>query len=383
VKILVQWSKSSAEDWEELDSSEWGSTPRRGVPVGGETVDRKRGWIHALCIQGVVFEGWDHYAVLPRDPSYVDVYVWNDDVQDWSEDSFRGEVWGFRELCPDPHLGGAINTRQVRTCYAASPVEGEVPFDHFPKISRRATRHGIWLPDELAEESQGVRSLHGWREWTEGVDSKYVDANGRVKDQRAMGLYSVPDGTKTYYHSSIQRSTSVHNSVPTAEMNALNRSIDTPTEESSDVSGGSEDEAFVATTEGGEPGFAQWPTGTYRYQLDVTSVHASIVYGLRPLGTALGHFSRVDSALSTDLETHQQQEAAFFGAGLRLATTGNVSWSPGSVDDRFEILIAMQSLGGHGKQLMTLQLGELDDFADGPWSSSVVIQNPAFFGANF
>ncbi len=39
MKILVQWSEEQAKDWQEVDSSEWVSLPKREAPKGEEKLD--------------------------------------------------------------------------------------------------------------------------------------------------------------------------------------------------------------------------------------------------------------------------------------------------------------------------------------------------------
>lgn len=91
--------------------------PTQGNPTGWKQVDSS-GWAglssficHALCVQGVVIDGFDHYSVEPVEAGIVKVIVWNDDEDDWPV----GQRWA-REICfrhlapdPDPRFGGAFN----------------------------------------------------------------------------------------------------------------------------------------------------------------------------------------------------------------------------------------------------------------------------------
>ena len=83
-----------------------------------------------------------------------------------------------------------------------------------------------------------------------------------------------------------------------------------------------------------------------------------------------GHFARVNAAIDTEIDTHQQQEASFSLSGLKLATTGNVSWISSAQDDRFEVTVAAFRAFGHGNGQMELEVGETDDFTDGPWPAA-------------
>ena len=87
-----------------------------------------------------------------------------------------------------------------------------------------------------------------------------------------------------------------------------------------------------------------------------------MLYGLTI--TSGGHFARVSSGLASELEIKNQVEPRFSGTGLKLATTGSVSWTAGAAGDRFECLVGgLDSFGG----TFTLDLNTSDSFADGPW----------------
>jgi hypothetical protein len=265
-------------------------------------------------------------------------------------------------------MGGAINTRQSQRVYAEDPnfedlVEAWSDFEE----PNSHVRHGVWVDDP--DSYNAKQTDHGWRSWTEGLDPSELDADGNVKIQRLgnrKGRYKYPDGTKTYYHSTTTLSTGLH----TADFENELRTATAPpaSQQSSNIVGGTDRIIWASTTSSGEPDSAAWPTGTYRAQLDVTSV---------------GHFARVNAALSTELETKAQAEGAFSGTGLKLATTGSVSWSSGTSTDRFEITIVAASGASHGNQKITLELNETDDFVDGPWVVDAVQGNVIFFGMNF
>ena len=143
--------------------------------------------------------------------------------------------------------------------------------------------------------------------------------------------------------------------------------------------------AWVAATPVGEPNSAAWPTtGTYRYQIDCIAAGVDLTFGLLTQATYTGGFVRINSALDTELQLFAQSQSAFSGSGLHLATVTDPAWSAGAASDRFAIKIAGVRVIGHGNQIMTLQLGEVDDYADGPWpEGGVVAENATFFGSNF
>lgn len=289
-------------------------------------------------------------------------------------------------LAQDALFGGAVNTRQTQTVFtdrmdlglhssqlqpwAKGAIEMPPP---------EAFRYGIMLPDAHYEAHVAQQTLRTWREWTDGVSADLL-SGGKVRPGRRLGMYNVPKGTRTYYLNNIPLATGTHAADFELELGLLPAGVAQVTAGVS-TSGGL---IFAGTTPSGEPDSAAWPTGNYRFQIDCLSVNIDLTYGLLTQGTNFGHFARVNSALLLDLEVKQQQEAAFSLSGLKLATTGSVSWLAGSATDRFEILIAAIRVSGHGNANITLELGEADDFADGPWTAaSPSTANAPFFGASF
>jgi hypothetical protein len=167
----------------------------------------------------------------------------------------------------------------------------------------------------------------------------------------------------TYYQRSTNLATDVH--VATGHENELNTTTAASANEGRSVAAGASEITHVWTTGSGVPGITQWGSGTYRAQFNVAGAGANSSYGLRTVGSANGHFARVDSGLTSDLETAQQSEAAFTGTGLKLVTT---SWTPsaGSTTDCFEIALAAENTGTMG-QTINLTMNTTDSFADGPF----------------
>lgn len=114
------------------------------------------------------------------------------------------------------------------------------------------------------------------------------------------------------------------------------------------------------------------------------SAGVDLTFGLLTQGTSLGRFARINSAGDTNLQTFVQSQAAFFSSGLHIATIVNPAWTSGSSADRFGFTVAAVRVTGHGTQTMTLQVGESDDFTDGPWPAFVPpLRNATFFGSHF
>jgi hypothetical protein len=386
MKLLLQWSLASPQGWVEVDSAQWASLPKKPLPVGGEVIDDTPGWIHQVNVQGVCLTA-DHYAVEEIAAGEIRVTAWNEDEADYPEGWKYAHVWTFRNLAPDPNFGGAINTRQTHLIYAQPLMQarldaigqtGSLPWADFVAPAADQTKHGVWVENALNLQHDGLRDCCGWYEWTEGVDPKYLDADGCICDQRSIGLYNKPKGTKTYYGSNTALATGVHAVSGGANEYELSPSTGVAANVISANLGGNDSAlVFAFTTPSTQPADAAWPTGTYRCQLDVISIGTDISYGLRTAGTALGHFARVNAALLLDLETKAMVEALFTGTGLKLATTGSVSWLGGATTDRYECLVAATRPASHGNQNITLEVNEADDFADGPWVPPLIVKSVA------
>jgi len=332
---------------------------------------------HALCIQGVTFDGADHYAIRNLPSGGVKVFVWHDDPDDWPPGQRWARVSTIPLLGVDPAMGGAINTRATdviyaeagirptfAAAYAGNPKVEVVPWTRFTPPQAKV-QHGVWVPDAQHADLQAARRVVGWREWTEGLDPRELDARGCVKQQCVNVHYLPPDGTRTYYNDSTAGPI-----IHAADFN--NEAVLSPTGSTNQTAAHNQNgnTHCTAVTEAGEPDSAAWPTtGVYRYQIDVTAIGADLEYGMLNLGSGIGHFSRAASDGLSDLETFAQDQAAFTGSGLNIGSVTNPAWTAGSVNDRFSISLACDRVAGHGNQNMTVQVGELDDFMDGPWAA--------------
>jgi hypothetical protein len=384
MRILYQPTQDSPSDWQQTDEALWAG-------LNSFTC-------HAVCVQGVTFDGADHYSVEPVSPGVVRIIVWYDDPGDWPAGQRWAREWTFSHLSadPDPRYGGAIRPQHQQVIYAEDGIRPilKAAYGSDPTIkfkpwaafdpNRPNPMHGAWVSDAQHADQQAAQSTQGWRTWTEGVDPSDLDSNGHIKDQRSQGRYEVPKGTRTYYHNT---TTSPDGPIGGPDFNnVLGLS---PAGAGNQVSGGvnqSGRDCWEATTPAGEPASAAWPTtGDYRYQIDCVAAGADLTYGLLTQGTQTGAFFRNNAANTSHLQTLQQDQPAFSGSGLNIASMTNPAWTAGSASDRFGIEVAAVRVVGHGTQTMTLQLGEADDFADGPWPSapSAPTQNATFFGTAF
>ena len=384
MRILYQWTRANPRDWQEIDSSLWADLPKSPEPTGGETLtdDEGEAWIFRINVQGLEFTA-DHYAVEHIDETSCRVTIWNDDPEDYPEGERFARIWTFRNLAPDDRFGGAINTNQTQEIFADEDVGARIalapgityrPYTEFVLPPEGTIRHGIWVDAAANVAHDSARSPHNWHEWTEGLDPSELDANGHLLSQRGQGRYSKNTGTKTFIARSTPLSGQTAHTLDQGSHDftfARFLTSAASAQQQGGISGNESLQAFTVHTAANEPNDAAWPTGNYRFQLDITDVGADVTYGLLDQGSALGHFARVNSGLTADLETKQQAESAFSGTGLQLATTGSVSWTSGSASDRFGILISAARPASHGNQNLGITLNEDDDFADGPWPSEL------------
>lgn len=378
MRVLYQPTQDTPGDWQEVDSRDWKNLPSMNA--------------HALCVQGLVFEGADKYAVRNLPSGGIKVFVWHDDPDDWPAGQRWARVVTVPLLGADPDLGGAINVLATHVIYAEGGIRPafDAAYATNPKVTVRdwsdfvppqaRTLEGAWVTDEAHMAHCMCRTPRGWREWTDGLAPELVDEHGCVIQQRVNVNHLPPDGTRTYYVDPTAGPI-----LETADFN--DSALLSPTGSTNQSSGVNQAGSTVLTavTPAGEPDSAAWPTtGVYRYQIDIISAGADLTYGLLSQGGNPGYFGRVNAAGTTALQTIAQDQAAFVGAGLNIASITNPAWTAGADTDRFGIALASVRIAGHGGQTLTMQTGELDDFTDGPWPAAVVAtENAAFFGMNF
>ena len=381
MKFLFQPTLATPGAWEEYDSGDWRGLAKKPLPTGREAIDDVRGWCHGINVQGVEFQG-DHYHV-EEIRGGLRVTVIHDDPID-SPAGFRfARVWDFLLLAEDPAFGNAFNTRQSQVVYHEASVDvGQgtpkknttfLPWVDFVPPPDVALMHGKQTTSALDQAHRDRRGLRGWREFTEGVPSDQI-VNGRVRDQKRQQRFKPNTGTRVYQASDTALVNGIH--VVVNEFAAL-LTVAAPGVPVTVLGAGLDTLSFVWVTPANEPSSAAWPGGTYRMQVDIFQLGADTSCGFLTLGGSAGHFARVNAAITSDLETKVQVEAAFTGTGLNLATTGVVAWAAGTVTDRFECLLAQQHSGGHGNQNLVIEVNELDDFIDGPWPGIIATPTPA------
>jgi len=378
IKVMVQWAEETPQDWVEVDSSQWENLAKKSKPVRGEAVDNTDGWINAISVLGITFSShFENFAIEELSDGGVKLLAWHSGVEHAGD--LHAIVWTILPLAPDENLGGAMNTRQSRVVYAEGDTytgfESLLPLDKtelrnwslFREPAEEMIRYGFDVGQTSFDKHESMRSTVGWRDFSR-LPAEELDENGRVKIQRDLGRWNKAEGTITYIARSAARANGIH-AVP--QENALELTTTSVSSESVNPAGVNFD-IFIFSTPSNEPNSDDWPSGNYRYQIDVTAAGGGQTYGLLDFGSVNGHFARVNSGLTSDLETFQQAESAFSGTGLKLATTGTVDPSSGSAGDRWELLLSGND-PCEDEATFTLQLNESDDFADGPWTVAAAV----------
>jgi len=380
VIVLVQYAASVPGDWKEIDSAQWNAEPKRPIPAGGESPDPP-GYVNAINIGGEVWQGFDHYRIEDiadaEQGAGVRLTAWDTDAEDYPAGRRHARQAIYFDHAPDPQMNGAITARSAHTVWAEPDIFAEMaPFypggsgtdlievgdlgtDWPAPADDDATRHGLILTDPDFAAHAAALSVQGWRSarWCAHLAADELKADGTLKSQREQGRYVPLDHTRTYYH------TATPQAYPPAAAdyaNLLSLTTAAATSQSTTTSAAGA-LGWAATTPANEPASAAWPTGTYRAQIDVVSIDVNVVVG--------AHFVRLDSALAAELEAIPQAQPAFNGTGLHLGQYLG-AWTPGAVGDRFGVKLLIDRVGGMGQQSIELELGELDDFADGDWPAA-------------
>lgn len=184
MKLLIQWTTSNPTPWIEIDTSEWTNLPKAPLPKGGEKITEKPGYLFQLNVQGLMFAGFDHYAVIDLG-GFTRIVCWSDDPEDEDESYRHARVWNIYPLQWDEKLQ-CMNTLQEQIIYGPTTHENvdatrkewsdfRVPHDIY-------IRHGIWVSDELNDKHRDIVDtsiVSGWRAWTENIAPEYI-RNGLV-----------------------------------------------------------------------------------------------------------------------------------------------------------------------------------------------------------
>ena len=387
MKVLLQWAQRDPNNWIPFDldliAGAWESLPARAEPSPGQLggANNVLGWINNLMVQGVRFNGADHYAVervMVGLEAGIKVTVWNDDPDDWPVGERHARVWTILPLAPDPNLGGAINTRQSQVLYAegprftrnlAAPPQNTtvLPWVDFVPPATAITRHGVQLTDAKYAQHLAAQAEWGWRHWTDHLpDSEVValpDGRRILLDQRPQGRYSPSQFTLTWY----QRNTDLAQGwiVATHEDSLLGTAGAGETE--SVTTGSSVVICWAFATPSNEPNSADWPNGAYRAQLDVTAASAALIYQVKDDTGALTtrKFDRLASDVGSILEALGGPAGTGSGTGLKLFSI-TVNFAAGADTDRYGFGVVAD--GVFAGDAITIRFSA-DAFADGPWTT--------------
>jgi hypothetical protein len=382
MKVLVQWTTAQPTDWEEIDSSSWADLPFRPDPTGAPAsagVNDRKGWVHAINVQGVYMTG-DHYAVedLP-DVSGCRVTTWTT-----ASYGSRAKAWTFLPLAPDSAFNGALNTRQSskvwKTSYffEKSPKlradTGDDAWENFIPPASALIRHGKLVSDDVHEQIEKARKSPdevGWQEWAEpGQDPR---------NQRAKGLYSPSRHTITYFFSN---GANLGSSVPSAPASGDLQQFDllsvaggaSVTQTGNNLQTDERQLYFIFVTSANEPGTTTWPTGDYRINLNVTATGGNINYGLGPVSDASGGVIMADAGLTTIRDQISSTSSVNSGTGLKLMVAASAWTASPAATDRCEWLIAAErDDAAHGNETITFHGGDSDAFVDGAWTVAVPV----------
>ncbi len=229
MKILVQWTTKTAQDWTEINAEFWENTPERADPTGSnEQLDDATGWVHAICVQGVTFNGYDHYSIEQLEDGSVEVICWSDDLNT-TPDRVASE-WLFLPF--QPNVYGAWDTHQIVRRFAegdslsrlqqlgvvkTSGGDIEVlPWREFVQPESKNTRHGKSATDEQNGTLDAKRAeVRGDGDpWLDGVPEEEIVVNRDgvrvLRDQAAIGRRILPDGTRTWFLTDATESQTVH-----------------------------------------------------------------------------------------------------------------------------------------------------------------------------
>ena len=372
MKVLIQWAMKRIRDWDEIDTSQISSIPPKENPGTGSRLDNFPGWINSINIQGVVICAYDHYNFqLGTDlkGEWLKVTAWTLIDLSVPEASEKATEWTFRNLTQDPKCGNAWNTNQTVNRWG---YKNASPWNEFVIPQSGFTFHGKQLTDEEYLERKQIQSIHGWREWTEGVPEDQIGTDGKLKSQRAQGLYDKPDGTRTYWLTNTAILQPVVATENELEATDTEPGGSTGTDVSATVRKRSDELSFSWTANGTSVIDTAWVSGSYRFIMDVSSAGADITYALDgTIRAGYEGFNQYDNTNTTVQETKNDNGSAQSGTGIKTFTTGTVSWTDDTATDN-KMVVALGVANGNSKdsQTLSVSVNDTDSYIDGPWESS-------------
>jgi hypothetical protein len=128
-------------------------------------------------------------------------------------------------------------------------------------------------------------------------------------------------------------------------------------------------EAYVWTTPANEPNSADWPSGDFHAQIDISAIGADIV-----LNDADSLFGRISgdgtAALAGSTSATWDSNS---GTGLKLYTKTAYNFPAGAATDRFGVEVVAKNNNDHKSQDITIQnVNTTTTYFDGPWAGAGV-----------
>lgn len=176
MRVLYQPATDPPADWQEVDvrrDVDW----RRVIPSN----------LVALNVQGVVFEGHDHYAVAAV-PGGVRVWQWSDDENDpnylWS----FGSVWDMLTTDFDPRLAGLVGDGSPVRGTTADVLARRLARHRYRAARLREARRTDVIPDEMWSRLQPEQQAAVTAKVA--ASAVYEDGSGRavLMDEGLSGL---------------------------------------------------------------------------------------------------------------------------------------------------------------------------------------------------
>lgn len=182
--------------------------------------------------------------------------------------------------------------------------------------------------------------------------------------------------TKTFYVNDTDPAAAVHAASIERESTSTDPGTASAVERQVSVAGSANNQlCFAFYSPSGEPNSADWPAASvgdeYKFQIDVATAGADLTYGAS--NATGGHGSRVNTGLSSDLETQSGQST--IGTGIKVLLAAPNTWDPaaGAASDRFEVLIGADNTNMMA-QTLGIRVNTSNTFLQGPWLTGTTFQ---------
>ena len=153
--VYVQWTLKTAKGWEKVRVVDWDKSPYRPIPVPGEwgAKDDIKGWVFALKVGSLVFQGYDHYSLHSVSDGSFWVSVWNDEEKDARRTDKAAKVCEFES---SPSLFSCTLYLENLNQPVCRQAECR-PWREFSSPPTRYLRHGVWVSQALYSRHMEAR----------------------------------------------------------------------------------------------------------------------------------------------------------------------------------------------------------------------------------